>query len=126
MAPSETPLPFSIGVARITPTAHVASVGGEVDLHNEAELRATLEPLVETDEATVIVDLCDVSFVDSTALGVFVALAKRLRAREGRLVLVSADPRFSKLLRVTGLLSLLHLETSLAKAVEGIGIPAPA
>jgi anti-sigma B factor antagonist len=114
----DTTLEFRLQLARLAPGAHVATVLGEADLHNEAELRDSLWPLAQTTGATVIVDLCCASFVDSTVLGVLVGLAKRLRARDGRLVIVSDDPRFQKLLEITGLLPVLDVEASLAKAVE--------
>jgi anti-sigma B factor antagonist len=120
MASLDTTLDFRLSLARLAPNTHVVTVVGEADLHNEAELREAVRPLVDEDGSSVIVDLCDASFVDSTVLGVLVGLAKRLRARDGRLIVVSADPRFQKLLEITGLLPILHLERSLAKAVESV------
>jgi anti-sigma B factor antagonist len=117
MALLDTTVDFRLSLARLASSTHVVTVLGEADLHNEVELREALWPLADEEGSTVIVDLCDASFVDSTVLGVLVGLAKRLRARGGRLIVVSADPRFQKLLEITGLLPVLHLEPSLAKAV---------
>ena len=118
MTAVDTALAFQLSLARLAPTTYVATILGEADLHNEAALREALWPLAEVEGATVIVDLCCAAFVDSTVLGVLVGLAKRLRSQQGQLVIVSDDPRFQKLLEITGLLSVLHLERSLAKAVE--------
>jgi anti-sigma B factor antagonist len=120
MASLDTTVDFRLSLARLAANTHVATVLGEADLHNEAELREAVWPLAEEEGSTVIVDLCDASFVDSTVLGVLVGLSKRLRARDGRLIVVSADPRFQKLLEITGLLPVLHLERSLAKAVGSV------
>jgi anti-sigma B factor antagonist len=118
MAFVDTALDFQLSLARLAPNTHVATILGEADLHNEETLREALWPLAEPEGATVIVDLCCSSFVDSTVLGVLVGLAKQLRSQHGQLVVVSDDPRFRKLLEITGLLHVLQLERSLAKAVE--------
>jgi anti-sigma B factor antagonist len=120
MAFPGTEIEFELMLAQLAPGLHVATIAGEVDLHNEAELRERLWPLADRQGASVIVDLSGVSFVDSTAIGVFTALAKQLRAGGGRFVIASGDPRIRKVLDVAGLLSFLHLEPSLARAVETI------
>jgi anti-sigma B factor antagonist len=114
-------LAFDLTVASIAEGTHVATVSGELDLHREADLRRRLWPLADSGSTTVIVDLCDVPFLDSTALGVLTGLAARLRERDGRLVIVSDDPRLRRLLDLTGLHAVLGVETSLAKAVKSVG-----
>lgn len=116
----DLPADLHVTVARLTPSAHIATVTGELDLHNAEELRARLWPLGDAARSTVIADLCGVSFIDSTALGVLTALAKRLRERGGDLVVASSDPRLRRLLEVTGLLAVLRCESSLAEAVERV------
>jgi anti-sigma B factor antagonist len=114
-------LDFDVTVARIAPRTHVASVSGELDLYTEPDLRRRLDPLADVDDATVIVDLCGAPFVDSTALGTLSALARRLRAGGGELVIASDDPRLRRLLEITGLLAVMSVEPSLAGAVERVG-----
>jgi anti-sigma B factor antagonist len=114
-------LAFELTVASIAEHTHVATVSGELDLHCEADLRRRLWPLAAVEGTTVIVDLCDVPFLDSTAIGVLTGLAVRLREREGRLVIVSDDPRLRRLLDLAGLHAVFGVETSLAKAVKRVG-----
>jgi anti-sigma B factor antagonist len=121
MAVTRPDLDFDLTVARLSPRTHVATVTGELDLHTEPDLRRRLEPLAEGAHATVIVDLRDAPFVDSTALGTLSALARRLRAGGGDLVVASDDPRLRRLLEITGLLSIMSYESSLARAVERVG-----
>ena len=49
----------------------------------------------------MVVDLSGVSFLDSTACGIFVAEANRLRRDDGKLVLVSNGNRASRVLQVS-------------------------
>ena len=109
---------FAGSVAELAPRAHVATISGDVDLYNAGELRDTLAHLTERADETLIVEMSGVSFIDSTALGVLTGAAKQLRARGGRLVIASGDPRIQRLLEITGLLRVLSLEPNLTKAVE--------
>jgi anti-sigma B factor antagonist len=113
-------LEFHLTLAQLTPSTHVATVSGELDLHTEPDLRSQLAPVAAEPGTTLIADLCAVPFVDSTALGALTAIAKQLRAGGGDLVVVSDDPRLRRLLEITGLLAVLDVETSLARAVERV------
>src|SRR3954453_7657632 len=105
MAPLQSDLEFSLTLARLATKTHIASVSGELDLHVETDLCAGLWPLADVDGTTVIVDLCNVPFIDSTALGVLSGLARRLRDSGGTLILACPDPRLQGLIGLTGLLS---------------------
>src|SRR3954452_5339084 len=121
MAPLQSDLEFSLTLARLAPNTHIASVSGELDLHVETDLCARLWPLADVDGTTVIVALCGVPFIDSTALGVLSGLARRLRDSGGTLILANPDPRLQRLIELTGLLSVLTVEPNLARAVERVG-----
>ena len=112
---------FSGSIAELAPSTHVATISGDLDLHSADDLRGRLAPLTALDDETLIVEMSGVTFVDSTALGVLTGAAKLLRARGGRLVLASGDPRFRRLLEITGLLAVLHLEPNLTNAIEHHG-----
>lgn len=89
-------------VRRIGEVVDVAVVG-ELNPVTSAQLRQTLVRF-ETDGAkTVIIDLSAVASVDSTALGVLVGGAKRLRERQGDLVIKAPTPRTQEVFDVTGL-----------------------
>ncbi len=83
--------------------AAVLVVRGEVDLSSAPQLRQRLLGLATAGPTTVVVDLTDVSFIDSTGLGVLVSALKRLRAEGGDLRLVVNRPQIAKVLEITGL-----------------------
>jgi anti-anti-sigma factor len=66
-------------------------VSGELDLAVVDELRATLAR-PEAQAETVILDLRDVTFIDSSGLSVIVASHQQMRAAEGRLAVVVTRP----------------------------------
>jgi anti-sigma B factor antagonist len=87
----------------------VLAVRGEVDVSTAPELRKRLIGLAERGSTVVVVDLREVSFVDSTALGVLVSGVKRLRSSGGDLRLVVTQPHISKVFEITGLTAVFDI-----------------
>lgn len=81
----------------------VLSVAGEIDFGNVAELRTTLARLIKSTTGNVTVDLQEVTFLDSTALGVLVQAKRRLLERSDDLVVVNLHPRVQRIVEISGL-----------------------
>jgi anti-sigma B factor antagonist len=81
----------------------VLEVAGELDLHTSPALRDQMLGLIEEGTAYLALDLTKVDFMDSSSLGSLVACLKRLREREGRLVLIGVTGSPKKVLGLTGL-----------------------
>ncbi len=88
---------------RLAGDAVTVTVRGDVDLHTAPDLRTTLAAAVDEDAELVLVHLDEVTFLDSTGLGVLVGAWKAQRAAGRRLELVCSRPEPLKLLRLTGL-----------------------
>ena len=80
----------------------------------QAFLRASTDTL--GDARHVVLDLCGVQFIDSTGLGALVALRRAL-GDDGRLRLVSANPRVRLLLEMTRLSAVLPLFATTQEAL---------
>ena len=81
----------------------VITLGGELDISTAPELWAAIDRALTNDHVTLVLDLGQLGFVDSTGLGVFVRAGKELRAKGGTLVLRSPGERVAKLLALTRL-----------------------
>jgi anti-sigma B factor antagonist len=81
----------------------VLEVQGEVDLYASSQLRDAILRLTEEGENRIVIDLNNVSFMDSSGLGVLVAGLKRARERGGELALVFGEGSVQKVLGITGL-----------------------
>jgi anti-sigma B factor antagonist len=101
-------------------TSHAVLVAGELDLDVAPKLRACLTDLIEDGARTIVVDLLEVTFMDSTGLGALVQAGKRLRQADGELILVADSPSITKLLTITGVGRLFRIETSLLTAVDHV------
>lgn len=95
----------------------VLAVGGEIDVYTAPRLRERLLDLAHGGTPTVVVDLTNVSFVDSTGLGVLVSGLKRFREAGGDLLLVVTQPQILKVLEITGLTTVFSIHPTVAEAV---------
>lgn len=85
------------------------SVAGEIDAYTAPNLREELLPLSEGKDKTITVNLKDVSYMDSTGLGVFVGLFKQLNKNDGELRLVELSDRLKRLFELTGLSKIMNI-----------------
>ena len=81
----------------------VIAVGGEIDVYTAPRLRDTIGDLVASGHHSLVVDLEQVDFLDSTGLGVLVGGLKKVRERDGVLRLVCTNERLLKIFSITGL-----------------------
>jgi len=82
---------------------YVIAARGEIDLFTAPELKKVLTDAIEDGGLRLVLDLSDVTFLDSTALGVLIGAVKRLRSRGGALALVNTDTSIAKTFQITGL-----------------------
>jgi anti-sigma B factor antagonist len=66
--------------------ALVVRLGGELDLYNASQVREALNEAASDSPSRVIVDLSEVEFMDSTALGVLIEARTRLDNRRSFLL----------------------------------------
>jgi anti-sigma B factor antagonist len=83
----------------------VVCAQGELDLATVPQLEAELSRLL--DETETVLDLSEVSFIDSSGIAVLVALSKTARQKGWRLQLRSPSPPVARLIKLTGVEQLL-------------------
>ncbi|MGH9321178.1 MAG: STAS domain-containing protein [Vicinamibacteria bacterium] len=103
---------------RLDDGTSVVSVAGEVDLYTAPELERELLGAARNGAASLIVDLGECSFIDSTALGVLIEANRRLDGSARSLVLVSDDRNIRKVFEVTGLDRVFTICRSRAEALN--------
>lgn len=86
---------------------------GDLDAHTFEHFRAEL---LQTGEGDVVVDLREVTFIDSMALGAIVQASKRASARGSTLTVVATDTHIRKVIEVTGLGQVLRLSQTLPES----------
>ncbi|HEU5106266.1 MAG TPA: STAS domain-containing protein [Solirubrobacterales bacterium] len=81
------------------------SVRGELDLSTAPELEGPLEETLERGEGSILIDLSQCEFIDSTGIALIVRAWQRLDSSEnGRgLVICSHNEQVRRVLEITGL-----------------------
>jgi len=105
---------ISISLTEIGSELH-AKLTGEIDAYTAPQVKESLHPYAEKAGVKMIVDLTDVSYMDSTGLGVFVGLFKKLKSENGNLILTGLSDRLKRLFEITGLADVMNVNTE----VEG-------
>ena len=108
---------FRAAVASLTPELALVAVSGELDLHTAGCLEARIEEAGTVGADTVLVELSEISFIDSAGLAVLVRETERLEGDGHALVLVTNDPRIRRIVEVTGLNRVLRIYATLHDAL---------
>ena len=81
----------------------VLRLSGEVDIQTSPVLDEQLRSVLGEGATSIVIDLADVTFLDSTGLSVLVAGLKRCQKVGGTVRLVSLRPNVRRVLEITGL-----------------------
>jgi len=97
--------------------AVVVSLAGELDLYNAEEVRSALLEACSEEPDVLVVDLGEVRFIDSTALGVLIEARSRMGDRSGfRLAAPGLETR--RALEISGLDRHFLVHDTVAEALE--------
>ncbi len=112
----------------ITSTAQgartVVHVGGEIDVYTAPALRRHLDEQIQRGCRDLVVDLAEVTFLDSTGLGVLVGRLKLIRSQGGIMRIVATQERVLKVFTITGLDRVFELLGSVGDLPEPGGLSA--
>ena len=110
----------------------LVTLGGELDIYTVAGFRSDLED-VDPAEQPLVIDLTDVTLLDSSGLGALVSLLNRARSSDGQLGLICPHRRLRRVFEITGLRrafvfgdDLEDVLAALAEGQDGADQPAPA
>lgn len=95
----------------------VIAATGELDVYTAPLLEEALGSCIDARQYRLVVDLSEVSFLDSTGLGLLIKALKWTREHSGVLRIVVSSERIHKVFRVTGLDTVLQIYPSLDQAL---------
>ncbi len=85
-------------------------IEGEVDTFTAPKLRDQLDTIEINPHVFIELELSQVVYMDSTGLGVIVAIYKKVTRQNGNLKLVGLSNRLKRLFAITGLSELMNIE----------------
>lgn len=110
---------FRIEERRLGNGSAVVAVVGEIDLFTAPEFKLAVQAAINGGHDRVIIDLSEVTFIDSSSLGVLIGAHRRLKARHGTMTVVTANEAILKTFQITGLDGVFEIAPSLADVLDG-------
>ena len=105
--------------ARIEGDALIAQVSRDIDLHNSPDFRDTILHLLATSKPkNLVLNMCQVTYMDSSAIAVLVESLRKLRVGGGKLFLVAPQPRVRSVLEIARLDSIFKIVAAEAEALK--------
>ena len=90
----------------------VIGLGGECDLVSVPSIRAAVDEAVALGTTNLAINLDEVRYLDSTALGALIGAQRRLATVGGRVTLICSAGRVLRLLRLLEMDRVIDLKTS--------------
>jgi anti-sigma B factor antagonist len=87
----------------------VLRLTGEVGLESEDELESLVLTRFGHEGSNLILDLTEITYIDSWTLGLFLRIEQLLSSRGGGLAIACAQPDVQRLFALTGLTVRLHV-----------------
>jgi anti-anti-sigma factor len=115
--PSEDP-PLVLGVWRGGEDLCVVALGGEMDMHNVDKLAAALQGRIPPGPCRLVVELSELTFVDSTGIHALAVVARDLAAVGSTVVLAAPTRHVARVLELVNLDMLIPIASSLEEALE--------
>ena len=105
------------------PGLAVLVVGGEVDYEVSPQLKARLMKAIKAGTRRFVLDLTDVSFIDSTAIGVIAGAVERLdEVGGGSVAVVSTHEKVMQIFEITGLDNVLTVHSTREDALAALAV----
>jgi anti-anti-sigma factor len=102
-----SPAPFEVQSEELEGRIRAFTVRGELDMNTAPELERALQEASAGEEASIMLDLSQCEFIDSTGIALIVRTWQRLdrdggSGGKGRLVLCCINHQVRRLLKITG------------------------
>lgn len=101
-----------------TKKVKIIDIEGEVDVYTSMELKKELNNLIDAGEKRMIVNLEKVVYMDSSGLGILVAVLKRIRSEKGNMKLIKLTPGIKKIFELTRLTKFFEIFDNEEAAVK--------
>jgi anti-sigma B factor antagonist len=120
-----SPAPFEATAAKLDDGVRVVAIRGELDLGSAPGLEPALEEAVAAGDASVLIDLSDCEFIDSTGIALIVRAWQRIDTTAegngaGRLVICSDNTQVRRVLEITGLEHSISIHETREQALQAL------
>lgn len=108
---------FKIEISKLDkPNTLLCVLTGALELKSTMELETVLEQVLEKGEQKVIIDLKQVSYINSQGLNAILKLQRQLSQHGGGVIIVGPPKRLLNVIDLTGFDQAVHVYDNLAQA----------
>jgi len=86
------------------------AISGEVDIYTSQQLKDKLYSLIDQNNSDIRLDFKDLTYIDSTGLGILVGALKKAREKDRNIKISNLKGNINKLFLITGLDKLFLIE----------------
>jgi len=95
----------------------IINIEGEVDTYTSPKVKSDILKEIE-DYKNVIISMEKVKFIDSTGLGVLIGVLKKVKEKEGKLIIISPNSYINQIFEITGLFKVFKIVNSINEAID--------
>jgi anti-sigma B factor antagonist len=100
---------------------YLIALSGDFDLHTGPQFERRMLEALGRGASQLVIDLSEVSFIDSTTIGILMRTRKRLAPFQGRVLIVCTDRNILRLFEITALDRMFEIYCTRAEALEAVG-----
>lgn len=111
--------PFSAVRSTARDGVTVVSLRGDIDMTTEVEVRQALLSASDTEAPRTVVDLSQVSFMDSTGFNALISAHAHATAHSGWVRVATPPPMVKRMFHMLGIDEVIHSYPTLKEALTG-------
>lgn len=101
----------------------ISRLKGELDHHTAELLRLQLDEAIQRNQVDhVVLSLRDLTFMDSSGLGVILGRYKQIKGRGGKMAVCNMNPAVRRLFELSGLFKIVHVYDNERKALNELEV----
>ena len=108
---------FVISVSQLSPGLIVVALTGEMDIANAPQLASRVVGFGGTGRDRVVIDLSELTFIDSTGINALVSAVRSVEAVGGSVIVAAPTPHVRQVFDIVRLSDVVALEQSLDVAI---------
>ncbi|MEZ0537941.1 STAS domain-containing protein [Caldicellulosiruptoraceae bacterium PP1] len=81
----------------------IIQLKGEIDIFSSPALKEKLYEVIDASSKDISINMKEVTYIDSTGLGVFVGALKKAKQKDINIILKDMKPNVKKIFKITGL-----------------------
>jgi len=99
---------------------NVLDVTGEIDVYTAPKFKEAINSVLSMGQNHLIINLAEVTYMDSSGFGALLSATKRLRPIGGTVNLVKCSGSINRILQITRLNTVFNTYDSIDEAVEAV------